>query len=196
MCVRMHIALTASLHRHRHIQAHDSWPLLCNSSAQNMVNGDLNHDWRIGGTLRFIRDPPLRLGDRGIVAERILGIILVLLQTVLSRGVPTGGRRLAVVTGVRLVVWVVCVPVTLDGIRTGRVVVAGGEVAEVMVGDLLTWLLRLLRLWGESGLALGWVLGLLVVLWDSSTVEVLLVLVMLLVMGVVGVLGVEAEGSG
>jgi hypothetical protein len=171
---------------------------ICCVTAQprTWVNDDLDHDWWPGGTLRFIGNPSLGLGDRGIIAERILRIILVLLQTMFPRRVPTGGRGLAVIAGVRLVVWVVCVPVALDRVGPGRVVIAGGEVAEVVVSDLLTWLLRLLRLRGESSLALGWVLGLVVVLGDSSAVEVLLVLVLLLVVGVVGVLGVKAERGG
>lgn len=108
----------------------------------------------------------------------------------LPRRVPPRGGRLAVVAGVGLVIWVMRVPVTLDGVRPCRVVVASREVAEVMVRDLLTGLLSLLlRLRGEGGLGL-----LVVVLGDGSSVKVMVVMV--LVVGVVWVLGMETQGSG
>lgn len=45
---------------------------------------------------------------------------------------------MAIVADVGLIVWVVGIAVALDGIGAGAVVVASGEVAEVVVGDGLT----------------------------------------------------------
>lgn len=45
---------------------------------------------------------------------------------------------MAVVADVGLVVWVVGIAVAFDRIRAGAVVVTGGKVAEVVVGDRLT----------------------------------------------------------
>lgn len=52
--------------------------------------------------------------------------------------ITSGRARLTVVADVRLVVRVVGVAVALDGIGAGRVVVACGKVAEVVVGDGLS----------------------------------------------------------
>lgn len=139
--------------------SHDLIFLHCCVTVQNkMVK--LDHDWRPGGTLGLIGDPSLRLGDSRIIPEGILRIILMLPQTMFPRRIPPRRGRLAVVAGIRLVIWVMRVPVTLDGVRPCRVVVTSGEVAEVMVRDLLTRLLSLLLLLGLKGEAS---LGLLVV---------------------------------
>lgn len=98
----------------------------------------LDHDWGPWRTLRLVSDPAIRLGDGGIVTEGVLRVILVLLQAMFSGRITSSRARLAVIADVGLVVGVVGVAVALDGIGASRVVVAGGKVAEVVVGDGLS----------------------------------------------------------
>lgn len=97
-----------------------------------------DHDWWPGSTLGFIWNPTIGLRDGGIEAERVLGIVLVLLEAMLAGRIAACRARLAVVTDVGLVVWEMGIAMALDGIRAGAVVAARGDVTEVVVGDLGT----------------------------------------------------------
>lgn len=51
----------------------------------------LDHDWGPRGTLGLVSNPAIGLGDGSVVSEGVLGIILVLLETMFSGRITSGG---------------------------------------------------------------------------------------------------------
>jgi len=61
----------------------------------------------------------------------------VLFQAVFSCGIASSGAGVAMVADVGLVVRVVSIPVALDWVRPGAVVIASGKVAKVVIRNRL-----------------------------------------------------------